>query len=66
MTVNATDLFDRYLYDAEFDDVIDETGALPRIEVSEISFGQTIDCPITNSDNVVLSGEEDLILTFKK
>eukprot|EP00095_Tigriopus_kingsejongensis_P005439 maker-scaffold224_size251237-snap-gene-0.18 protein:Tk05439 transcript:maker-scaffold224_size251237-snap-gene-0.18-mRNA-1 annotation:"-like protein subfamily c member 11" len=54
MTIDARDLFERYLYDEEFDDVIESS--LPSLEISEISFGQTIDCPITNADNVVLSG----------
>lgn len=54
MTINATDLFERYLYDEEYDDVIDS--GLPTLEISEISFAQTIDCPITNADNVVISG----------
>ncbi len=60
MTVNATDLFERYLYDAEFDDVMDDeggaAGSIPNLEVTEISFGQSINCPLTNRDNVVVSG----------
>ncbi len=60
--MNATDLFDRYLYESELDEAIDDLGGglgggVPSLEVTEISFGQTVDCPITNSDNVVLSGE---------
>lgn len=60
MTINATDLFERYLYDEEYDDVIDS--GLPTLEISEISFAQTIDCPITNADNVVISGKYGKII----
>ena len=42
MTVNCTDLFERYLYDEEFDDVIDANSGLPSFEITEISFGQTV------------------------
>ena len=42
MTVNCTDLFERYLYDEEFDDVIDANSGLPSLEITEISFGQTV------------------------
>jgi len=56
MTVNCTDLFERYLYDEEFDDVIDANSGLPSLEITEISFGQTVNCPLSNVDNVVLSG----------
>ena len=52
--VNATDLFERYLYEEEVDDVIEHS--LPSLEISEISFGQSIDCPLTLNDNVVLGG----------
>ena len=52
--VNATDLFERYLYAEEVDDVIE--ASLPTLEISEIEFGQTIECPLTLADNVILSG----------
>ena len=54
MTINATDLFERYLYDEGLNDYIDSS--IPSLEVSEISFSQTIEAPITNSDKVTLSG----------
>lgn len=54
MTVDATDLFDRYLYDSEYDDLIDSS--LPHLEVSEISLAQSIQAPLTTSDTATLSG----------
>jgi len=54
MTINATDLFERYLYDEGLNDYLDSS--IPSLEVSEISFSQTIEAPITNSDKVTLSG----------
>ena len=62
LSVNATDLFDRYNYSPELDEAIDAEDAqggigIPSMEVTEIAFGQTIDFPLTNSDNVVLSGK---------
>jgi len=54
MTINATDLFERYLYDEWLNDYIDSS--VPTLEVSEISFSQTIEAPLTNSDKVTLSG----------
>ena len=38
--VNATDLFDRYLYDSEYDDLIE--GDLPNLEVSRVVLEQSI------------------------
>ena len=40
MTVNATDLFDRYLYDEEYDEYIDS--GWPNLEVSKLSISQSI------------------------
>jgi len=54
MTVNATDLFDRYLYDEEYDDLIESS--LPHLEVSGLSFHQSIDAPLTAEDTATLSG----------
>jgi DnaJ family protein C protein 11 len=54
MTVNATDLFERYMYGVEYDDVIEST--LPTFEVTEVSFAQTIEAPLTNTDKLVLAG----------
>ena len=54
MTINATDLFERYLYDEGLNEYIEST--IPTLEVSEISFNQTIEAPISNSDNAILSG----------
>ena len=54
VTVNATDLFERYMYDEVYDDVIDPV--LPTLEVTEVTIGQTIEVPITNAHKVVLSG----------
>ena len=52
--MNATDVFERYMYDASYDDVIDHV--LPTLEVTEVSIGQTIEVPLTNTNKVVLSG----------
>ena len=38
--MNATDLFDRYLYDSEYDDLIE--GDLPNLEVSRVVLEQSI------------------------
>jgi len=54
MTVNATDLFDRYLYDSTYDELIDSE--LPRFEVSKLSLAQSIQAPLTTSDTATLSG----------
>ena len=54
MSINATELFERYHHDERYDDVIEAT--LPSIEVSQITFGQTIEAPLTNTDNLTLSG----------
>ena len=70
MTVNATDLFDRYLYSSgdqlvifeklesspflEYDDIVE--GELPQFEVSEIKFEQSIEAPLTPTDTATLSG----------
>lgn len=56
MTIDATDLFERYLYEEEYDEFLGET-PIPTLEVSKISFGQTINCPLTNTDNIVLAGK---------
>jgi len=45
MRINATDLFERYMYDEYYDDVIESS--FPSLEVTEISFAQTIDAPLT-------------------
>jgi len=54
MTVNATDLFDRYLYDSEYDDLIE--GDFPHFEVSKMSLSQSIQAPLTSTDTATLSG----------
>jgi len=54
MTINATDLFDRYLYDSEYDDLIE--GELPHFEVSKMSLSQSIQAPLTPTDTATLSG----------
>merc|ERR1719309_251078 len=54
MTINATDLFDRYLYDSEYDDLIE--GDLPHFEVSSMSLSQSIQAPLTTQDTATLSG----------
>jgi len=56
VAVNATELFERYGFDEELDPVLDAADSLPSIEVTEISFGQTVDCPLTDADNVCLGG----------
>lgn len=52
--INATDLFERYMYHDVYDDVIEPS--LPFIEISEISFAQTIDAPLTLTDKLTISG----------
>ena len=54
MTVNATDLFDRYLYQPEFDEYIDSDW--PQLEISKISIHQSIQAPLTPRDTCTLSG----------
>merc|ERR1719481_213317 len=54
MSINATDLFDRYLYDSEYDDLIE--GDLPHFEVSSMSLSQSIQAPLTTQDTATLSG----------
>jgi len=54
MTVNATDLFDRYLYEPEYDEYI-ESG-LPELEVSKLSIDQSIQAPLSSRDTCTLSG----------
>ena len=54
MSVNATDLFDRYLYDSEYDDLIE--GDFPHFEVSKMSLSQSIQAPLTHSDTATLAG----------
>ena len=55
VTVNATDLFERYMYDETYDDVIEPM--LPTLEVTEVAIGQTIEVPLTNTNKVILSGK---------
>jgi len=54
MTINATDLFDRYLYGSEYDDLIE--GDFPHFEVSRMSLSQSIQAPLTPSDTATLAG----------
>ncbi len=54
MTINATDLFERYMYDNKYDDVIDYT--FPSFEVTDIALGQTIEAPLTNTDKLYIAG----------
>lgn len=53
-TINATDLFDRYLYDEVYDEYID--GDLPSFEVSKISLSQSIEAPLSSKDTCTLRG----------
>ncbi len=55
VTVNATDLFERYMYDETYDDVIEPI--LPTLVVTEVAIGQTIEVPLTNTNKVILSGK---------
>ena len=52
--INATDLFERYMYDEIYDDVIEPS--LPYLEVTEVSIGQSIEAPLSLTDKLVLSG----------
>jgi len=54
LKVDATDLFDRYLYDAEYDDLIPSD--MPHFEVSKLSMSSAIQAPLTNTDVASLRG----------
>ena len=54
MRVNATDLFERYMYDEIYDDVIEPS--LPSLEITEISFAQSIEAPLSNTEKCVITG----------
>jgi len=54
LTVNATDLFDRYMYDSEYDDLI--PSELPTFEISKLKIDTSIKAPLTNTDSASLSG----------
>ena len=53
-TINATDLFDRYLYEEMYDEYIDSE--LPSFEVSKISLSQSIEAPLSAQDTCTLRG----------
>ena len=44
------------MYDESYDDVIESN--LPTLEVTEVTIGQTIEVPLTNTHKVVLSGKK--------
>jgi len=54
MTVNATDIFDRYLYEPEYDDYIDS--GWPELEISKLSINHSIQAPLTPRDTCTLNG----------
>ncbi|KAL0268402.1 UNVERIFIED_CONTAM: hypothetical protein PYX00_010358 [Menopon gallinae] len=54
MFINATDLFSPY--ETEYDEYMVSESLLPNIEVSGMSFAQSIEAPITPKDMVRLSG----------
>ncbi|XP_046423389.1 dnaJ homolog subfamily C member 11 isoform X1 [Neodiprion pinetum] len=53
VNINATDIFNRY--DDEYDDISDRI--FPTIEVSGMSFSQSIEAPLTLRDTVTMSGQ---------
>ena len=53
VNINATDLFNRY-EDPDFEE--DETSGFPIIEVSGMSFSQSIEAPLTLRDTMTMSG----------
>ncbi|PSN53871.1 hypothetical protein C0J52_02423 [Blattella germanica] len=56
VNINATDLFNRY-EDLDFDE--DETSSIPIIEVSGMSFSQSIEAPLTLRDTMSLATQLD-------
>jgi hypothetical protein len=48
------------MYDETYDDVIDPI--FPTLEVTEVTIGQTIEVPLTNTHKVVLSGNLLIVL----
>ncbi|XP_012264021.2 dnaJ homolog subfamily C member 11 [Athalia rosae] len=54
VNINATDIFNRY--DDEYDDIGGER-IFPTIEVSGMSFSQSIEAPLTLRDTVTMSGQ---------
>ena len=53
--INATDLFERYMYDETYDDFIEPS--LPSIDVSEIGYAQTIDWKLSPTQTFTLSSD---------
>jgi len=52
MGINATEFFDQSNYNPRHTPAV----VIPSVRVSEISFNQSIEAPITNSDKVILAG----------
>jgi DnaJ family protein C protein 11 len=55
MNINATDLFSAYPVD--LGDDYEEEGFLPTVEVSGMSFSQSIEAPLTLKNTACLSGQ---------
>ncbi|XP_065163838.1 dnaJ homolog subfamily C member 11 [Atheta coriaria] len=54
ININATDLFNPYVDELMDDDV--ESGGLPNIEVSGMTFNQSVEFPLTQKDTCTMSG----------
>lgn len=57
VNINATDLFSSYnYYDDGYDEFEDAPGGISSIEVSGMTFVQSIEAPITTRDTITMSG----------
>ncbi|KAL3861143.1 hypothetical protein ACJMK2_007212 [Sinanodonta woodiana] len=52
--LNATDLFDRYAGYEEYEDY--EEPRFPTVEINNMNISQTVECPLTVKDTVVVGG----------
>ncbi|XP_025829928.1 dnaJ homolog subfamily C member 11 [Agrilus planipennis] len=59
VNINATDLFNPYIneYGVQDEYEIEENSVLPNIEVSGMSFNQSVEFPLTQKDTATLSGQ---------
>ncbi|XP_025829720.1 dnaJ homolog subfamily C member 11-like [Agrilus planipennis] len=62
VNINATDLFNPYIneYGVQDEYEIEENSVLPNIEVSGMSFNQSVEFPLTQKDTATLSGQLQL------
>ncbi len=53
--INASDLFERYMHNEIYDDVM--ASSIPVFEISEISFAQSIEAPVSLTNKFIVSGD---------